>query len=75
MSTVNRKGYAKVADIPPDILLALSKGELASATLSESLAIDQEVLVAAVFPELDEQGAQQIQAIRTGCEVIHAYGV
>ena len=63
MNTVNRKGYAKVADIPPDLLLALSKGELPSATLSESLAIDQKVLVAAVFPELDEQGAQQIQAL------------
>ena len=46
MSTETRKGYAKIADIPADVLLALSKGEIQAATLTESLAIDQRVLVA-----------------------------
>src|SRR5690606_13388196 len=46
-----RKGYARAADIPADILSALSRGEMASATLSESLAIDQRMLLGAVFPE------------------------
>lgn len=63
MSTPTRKGYAKAADIPADILLSLSRGEIPAATLSESLAIDQRVLVAVVFPELDKQGAQQIEAL------------
>ncbi len=63
MSTPSRKTYAKASDIPADILLALSKGEIPAATLSESLAIDQRILVAAVFPELDEQGAQKIEVL------------
>ena len=63
MNTPSRKAYAKASDIPADILLALSKGQLPAATLSESLAIDQRILVASVFPELDEQGAQQIEVL------------
>ncbi|MFA1603100.1 HEAT repeat domain-containing protein [Alcaligenes faecalis] len=63
MSTETRKGYAKIADIPADVLLALSKGEIQAATLTESLAIDQRMLVATVFPELDKQGAQKIDAL------------
>ena len=63
MSTENRKAYAKVADIPADILLSLSKGEIQGLTLTESLAIDQRVLVATVFPELDEQGVQHINTL------------
>lgn len=54
MNTTTRKGYARAADIPADILLSLSRGEIASATLSESLAIDQRLLVQAVFPELTQ---------------------
>lgn len=63
MSTENRKGYARVADIPADILLALSKGEIQGATLTESLAIDQRVLVATVFPDMDEQGVHHIATV------------
>lgn len=63
MSTENRKGYARVADIPADILLALSKGEISGATLTESLAIDQRVLVATVFPDMDEQDVQHIATL------------
>lgn len=63
MNTPSRKTYTKASDIPADILLALSKGEIPAATLSESLAIDQRILVAVVFPELDEQGAQQIETL------------
>ncbi|MDV2115589.1 HEAT repeat domain-containing protein [Alcaligenes faecalis] len=63
MSTENRKGYARVADIPADILLALSQGEIQSLTLTESLAIDQRVLVATVFPELDESGTYHIDTL------------
>ncbi|MFP5194988.1 DNA alkylation repair protein [Alcaligenes faecalis] len=63
MSIENRKAYAKVADIPADILLALSKGEIQGLTLTESLAIDQRVLVATVFPELDEQGTEHIDTL------------
>lgn len=63
MNTENRIGYAKVADIPAEVLQALSTGEMSAATLTESLAIDQRVLAAVVFPELDEHAVRHIQSL------------
>ena len=40
-----RKGYRKIADIPPTLLAALNAGEAESATLIEGLAIDFRVLL------------------------------
>lgn len=50
-----RKGYTRAADIPPDILAALSRGEMESATLAEGLALDQAVLLHHAFPDLPAQ--------------------
>lgn len=47
-----RKGATRVADIPAGILQALSRGELASANLTEVLALSQSRLLRAVFPAL-----------------------
>lgn len=49
-----RKGFTRTADIPLDILQALSQGIIPSATLTEGLALDQAQLLATVFPELSE---------------------
>jgi 3-methyladenine DNA glycosylase AlkC len=53
--SVTRKGASRAADITPDILDALSRGELQSATLVEVLALDQRLLLGAVFPALSPQ--------------------
>ncbi len=52
MNTAKRKGASRAIDIPPDVLAALSRGELQSATLAESLALDQATLLGTVFPGL-----------------------
>jgi 3-methyladenine DNA glycosylase AlkC len=46
-----RKGASRSADITPELLQALSLGEVETATLTEGLAVDQAVLLLAVFPE------------------------
>lgn len=48
-----RKGASRASDIPPDLLDALSAGEVESATLTEALAVDQYRLLMRVFPQLD----------------------
>ena len=60
--TAARKGATRAADIPVDLLQALSQGGIQSATLAECLALDQRVLVRAVFPGLSEPALQAVDA-------------
>lgn len=62
MSTAPRKGASRAADIPADVLRALSLGEMQSATLAECLALDQARLVRAVFPGLPPHALQAVDA-------------
>lgn len=61
-----RKGFSRTADIPPDILHALSQGLIPSATLTEGLALDQTQLLQAVFPGLSES---VVAAARAACQL------
>jgi 3-methyladenine DNA glycosylase AlkC len=58
-----RKGASRTADITPELLLALSLGEIETATLTESLAVDQARLLQAVFPEEWPQLEDTAQAL------------
>lgn len=63
MNTVApRKGATRAADIPADVLAALSRGELQSATLAEGLALDQALLVRTAFPHLSPQALKDMDA-------------
>lgn len=57
-----RKGATRSADIPAEVLDALSRGELQSATLAEALALDQARLVQTAFPDLPPQALAKTQA-------------
>lgn len=61
-----RKGATRAADIPRDVLYALSRGELQCATLAECLAVDQAVLVRTIFPTLS---APALNAIDAACQM------
>lgn len=61
-----RKGAGRTADIPPEVLKALSRGELQSATLTEGLAVDQALLAHTAFPTLS---AQAIRAAQAACQL------
>jgi 3-methyladenine DNA glycosylase AlkC len=61
-----RKGSTRAADIPADVLQALSRGEMQSATLAECLALDQAKLARAVFPSLS---APAMKAVDAACEL------
>lgn len=61
-----RKGFSRIADIPPDILQALSQGMIPSATLTEGLALDQAQLLQSVFPNLS---VSALTAARAACQL------
>lgn len=61
-----RKGFTRTADIPADILQALSQGEIQSATLAEGLALNQLQLLRTVFPDLSQQA---IKAAEAACQL------
>lgn len=58
--TTARKGASRAADIPPDVLQALSLGEIQSATLAECTALDQAQLLRKVFPDLSPQTLHEV---------------
>ena len=62
--TPARKGAIRAADIPADVLQALSHGQMQSATLAECLALDQAMLVRTVFPGLS---ASALKAVNAAC--------
>jgi len=61
-----RKGASRAADIPADVLQALSRGEMESSTLAECLTLNQATLVRAVFPGLS---APALEAVDAACEL------
>lgn len=64
--SVSRKGATRAADIPLDVLQALSLGKIQSATLAECLALDQALLLRTVFPDLS---AKSLAAADACCEL------
>lgn len=58
-----RKGASRMADISPEVLEGLEKGEISTATLSESLALDQAKLLRAVFPETEQTLGTEISGL------------
>lgn len=57
-----RKGATRQADMSPELIDALSRGEMACATLTECLAVDQKVLVRVVFPDLPQHVLDDVDA-------------
>ena len=57
-----RRGATRAADIPPDVLAALSRGELQAATLAECLALDQACLLRTAFPVLSARARTAAEA-------------
>jgi hypothetical protein len=48
----NRKTYLRIKDIPDDILHQLNTGQIQSITLAEFLAIDLQLFLKTLFPEI-----------------------
>ncbi len=65
-TTAPRKGATRTADIPVDVLLALSRGDMPSATLTEGLALDQSMLVRTAFPDVS---ASTTAAVEAACQL------
>ncbi|MET4578947.1 DNA alkylation repair protein [Ottowia thiooxydans] len=66
MTPSTRTGATRTADISKELLHALSRGEVQSATLTECLAIDQAMLARAVFPSLTPL---ELAAIDEACQL------
>jgi len=66
MTPPPRKGATRAADIPADVLTALTRGEITSANLVELLALDQSQLLRRVFPDLSPQ---TLQALDAACQL------
>lgn len=64
-AAASRKGSTRAVDIPADVLQALSRGEMQSATLAECLALNQATLARTVFPGLPTPA---LKAIDAACE-------
>jgi len=62
-SLAARKGASRAADITPDVLDALSRGELQSANLPEIVTLDQARLLRTTFPDLTPETLKQADAI------------
>lgn len=63
-TTPPRKGANRIADIPPDILEALSLGQISSATLTEGLAVDHYRLLCTVFSDVAPATQQKAIALQ-----------
>ncbi|MDO5103330.1 MAG: HEAT repeat domain-containing protein [Lautropia sp.] len=61
-ATRQGKGASRTSDIPPEVLAALSRGEIESATLTEGLAVDQYRLLTSVLPALPAPVLEQAKA-------------
>ena len=61
LTAAPRKGATRVADIPPAILRRLNAGEIASATLVESLALDFRVLMKRVLPGVNPAALRPLE--------------
>lgn len=59
--TERRKGARRMAEIEPDVLAALSRGEIEAASLVECLAVDMAELMSHAFPDA---GASCVSALR-----------
>ena len=63
-----RKGASRIADIPPDVLAALNRGELETVTLVEWLAIDMQTLLRHALDDVGRDAPGTLEragAIRT----------
>ena len=58
--TAARKGATRATDIPADVLQALSRGEMQSATLAECMALNQAQLMRVVFPGLSLKALKEV---------------
>lgn len=59
-----RKGHRRMADIPPHLLAQLNRGEIESASLVESLAVDLHKLMKHSFPTISTATLSKMKAAR-----------
>lgn len=58
-----RKGSPSVKDVPADVLVALERGDIETATLAETLAVDFTTLARRAFPDLPAAAISRIQSV------------